>query len=404
MKLERQHSENGGITRLSLPLLCALTGGCAYVVLMPNFMYVQLLTVMVFGLWLACLLYSLGVLTQATCIALGFAIIINPRKYFGQPPISTTSIALTYGQAAFQFVSLLDLVLVALAILLLFGQLPGEAGRKPTRPLLPKGARIGLVGFTAIAVASCMYAPSIPRAIAQMVFDGKLVLMLLLLSHLFADAARVKAYLPLILYGFIGGCAMEVGITILEYGHFFRGGSGNIIGIPIGKGLQEQMAGGPTMFRIAGTYGHANNLGAAMAAAALLIWQLQLMVKPILKHPKMIWAVWLGVVMVFLLALSRGAWVAMLAAAVFYLPFTLKIQGKVWLHGFLKRYLFISILAATVLIAVLWQPIQRRLFHSNPGAVESRTGINDASRDVVREHPLFGGGIGNHILLTRNDP
>ncbi len=401
MKPVSEQSERGILTRFAIPVLCAVAGGYAFVVLMPDTRYVQILTVLVFGLWAACLLHTMGLLTKAAFLALGFAVIINPRKYFGMPAV-TGKMALSYGQAAYQFISLLDLALFALCLLLLFGQFSG--GLRPPRPILPKWARAGLIGYAAIAFASCSYAPSFARAIAQIVFDGKLVLMLLVLSHLFSDRERVRTYLPPLLYGLLAGCALEVGIIVLEYGHFFRGGSGNFLGIPIGKSLQEQMAGGPTMFRIAGTYGHANNLGAAMAVAGLLIWELQLAVKPILKRPKMVWAIWVGISVVILLAMSRGAWVALLAAAAFYFPCTLKIQGKAWLHAFLKRYALISIFAAGVLIAVFWQPLERRLFESNPGAIESRTFINDASRDVVAKYPLFGGGIGNHILLTKNDP
>ncbi|MDR1744290.1 MAG: O-antigen ligase family protein [Planctomycetota bacterium] len=386
-------------SRLALPALVAAGGGCLFL-LAARGQYAQFLTLGMFGLWIACLLRIAGALNKAAFFWFGFFAVINPRKYFGLPE-STSGIALSYGQAAYQFISVFDLALLLLAALLFFGQLPGESRRSNSS--LPKWTRIGLAGFAAVAIASCAYAPSIDRAIAQIVFDAKLVLMLAVLSSVFSDRKRLGEYLPLLVSGLVAACALEVFVSMLEYAGFLRT-SRNILGVPVGKGLREVMAGATSMFRIAGTYGHANNLGAAMAAAGLLIWELQIAVHPSLRWRKIAWGVWTGVVCVFLLSFSRGAWAAMAGAAAFYLPFALKIQGRAWFNAFLKRYAFVSVFGAAVLIAVLWQPLERRLFHSDPGAIQSRVGINAASIDYVSKNPFFGGGIGNHSVLTENYP
>lgn len=87
-----------------------------------------------------------------------------------------------------------------------------------------------------------------------------------------------------------------------------------------------------------------------------------------------------------------------------YFPLALKIQGRAWIKAFFKRYASTSIFAVVVLLLVFWQPLSKRLIHSNPSAMTARRLMNNVSREIIKKRPYFGGGVGNHIALTEDNP
>lgn len=388
------------LSRHTLPLLFAVGGGYLYVLALPRGGFAEFLTLMVFGLWAACMLHTMGWLKNATFFALGFSVIINPRKFFGMPPALFK--ALTYGEARYQFLSFTDLSILIIVVLLLLGQLPGK---KRSDLSLPTWTIIAVTGYWLISGASYFGAPDKGRALAQMAFDAKLMGIVLVLSRVFSDRQRLYTYLPVFLYGVLAACVLEFFVVTVEYTRIINFGHIVILGIPLGMGVQEQMLGVSAMFRISGTYGHANYLGAAMGCVALVVWEILIANYSILQRCRnIVWVAWGLVSAVFLLSFSRGAWLGMAVPTFLYFPLALKVQGRAWLKAFFKRYASTSVFAVVVMLVIFWQPLSKRIIHSNPSAMTARRLMNNVSRDVIAKRPYFGGGIGNHIALTEDNP
>jgi O-antigen ligase len=380
-------------------LLWAAAGGGLFALFLPDDRNAQILILVMFGLLAASLLFILGVLREVAFFALGFSCIINPRKFFGMQ--EATGIPLTFGEAGYQFLSFTDLALFIVLALLLLGQLADK--ERCSGPLLPGWTRLAYIGFVASAAISCFAAPDMGRAMAQIVFEAKLLALLLIVGHVFSSRTRVAAYLPLFLYGMCLSCLLEFVIVTLEYFSILRL-DGNVFGISFSHGGQERLLGGSSLYRVTGTYGHANSLGAPMAAVALLLWELLVAPRSPVRRRTCVWLVWAAAVAVVLMSFSRGAWLALAVAGVCYLPLAARFQTREWLYRFLTRYVLISVVGGVFLVGLFWEPIYNRLFRSHPSAMLSREMLNDVATDVLAKHPVFGGGIGNHIVLTRNYP
>ncbi len=385
------------LSRYSLPVTCAVLGGGAFVMVANVDRATQILTLMMMGLWAAALLFSLDMLRQATFFALGFSCVINPRKFFGMPPAG--NMPWTFGEASYQFLSFTDLALLILFALMVFGYFSKPAAR--SAPLIPKWTVLAMIGYAAAMAVSCFNAPDVSRSFAQIVFDCKLFALLLIVGRIFSVRENVEAYLPPFLYGLALACTLEFMVVAAEYFGLLRL-RGNILGIPFSSGGSEKLLGGRSMYRVSGTYGHPNYMGAPMAVVALLVWELLIAPRPITRHQLPLWIVWAVTVGVLVMTFSRGAWLALVVAGLCYFPFALKLQGLDWVKRFLKRYALLSLLGITLLGYVFWQPIQMRLFRSDPSAMMTRGLLNSVSFDVIKNNPYFGGGIGNHIMLTKD--
>lgn len=390
-------SDRGIISRLLFPLLYAVAGSGVFVLLSFVERGTQILTLVAFGLWGAVLLFGMGILRQTALFALGFSCIINPRKVFGMSEASGMN--LSFGEAGFQFLSFTDLVLCVVLFVIAIGQFSDK--EKRSGPLLPGWTVFAIVAYLGIAAASCLGAPNLDKALAQVVFDLKLIAMLLIVGYIFSTKGRVAANLPPFFYGVAISALVESVIVVAEYFKLLPF-QGNFFGIPFGYAVDEALLGGASVFRVAGTFGHANLLGASMAAMSLLLWEMMVAPRFSLKPQSLFWAAWAGSSIVVIVAYSRGAWFALAVGVACYFPIALVMQGAPWLRRFLKRYAWITLVGCIVLTGLFWPQIERRLFRSDPGAELVRQHLARVTEDVIAKEPYFGGGIGNHFELIKS--
>ncbi len=399
MELFDSSHPNRFLTRFLLPVCCALAGGYAFAYGFSGSVRAMAVAISAMAaLWGACLFYSIGVLQKALFFIFGFSFIINPRTFFG---IGTSNLFnLTYGNAAYQFISTIEIVFGALFVLMMLNQFAGA--RRRFRLVLPKWTKWAILGYSAVAAASYTYAPDSGRALSQMTFDAKILVIILFLSHVFSDREWVYAYLPVFLYGLAAAAGFESVLAMMEYFNVlpYRG---TFIGLSFGMGVTEGMMGG-SMYRVTGTFGHPGYLGVAMSAAALLLWAALLSAKPIVKHKALLWGVWGGAAFTILATSSRASWLGLTICGFFYLLVSVKVQGRTWIYDFMKKYAALFLLACMMLVVMFWGALMQRFYQSDAVAMDSRVILANATKSRIARAPLFGGGIGNHIPLLRMHP
>ena len=176
--------------------------------------------------------------------------------------------------------------------------------------------------------------------------------------------------------------------------------SGSSLGLGIfgeSKTFMEMRVGEGLVSRVAGTFGHPNNLAGylnmlIMINLALLFAIIDLRWKIILLP------ILLLTVTADLLTLSRGAWLAMGAGILVTLFLCL---GRVWGNKALALMFATTVLAFFLITSLVFvEPLKRRLFQEDYGSAQSRMPMSLVALNVIQHHPWLGVGLTNYVFAA----
>jgi O-antigen ligase len=146
--------------------------------------------------------------------------------------------------------------------------------------------------------------------------------------------------------------------------------------------------------RVAGTFGHPNNLAGylnmlIMINLALLFANIDLRWKIILL-PVLVLTVTAN-----LLTLSRGAWLAMGAGILVTLSLCL---GRLWRNKALALMFAATVLAFFLITSLVFvEPLKRRFFQEDYGAAQSRLPMSMVALNIIKHRPWLGVGLTNYV-------
>jgi len=176
--------------------------------------------------------------------------------------------------------------------------------------------------------------------------------------------------------------------------------SGSSLGLDIfgeSKTFMEMRAGTELVSRVAGTFGHPNNLSAYLTM--LLMVNLALLFADIDLRWKLILLPVLALLgLANLLTLSRGGWLATSIGA--YVTLALG-WGRLWRHR-LAAFLLAGVILLTFVFSslVFVEPLKRRFFEEDYGAAQSRLPMSLVALNIIRHHPFLGVGLTNYVMVA----
>lgn len=176
--------------------------------------------------------------------------------------------------------------------------------------------------------------------------------------------------------------------------------TGSSLGLGIfgeSKTFMEMRAGAELVSRVAGTFGHPNNLSAFLTM--LIMINLALLFSGLDLRWKMVLVPVLGLVgLANLLTLSRGGWLATALGAFLTLALC---WGRRWRHrvvAFILAGMVLLIFVITTLVFV--EPLKRRFFEEDYGAAQSRLPMSLVAMNIIRHHPCLGVGLTNYVMVA----
>ncbi|MGQ9919948.1 MAG: O-antigen ligase family protein [Desulfobacca sp.] len=176
--------------------------------------------------------------------------------------------------------------------------------------------------------------------------------------------------------------------------------SGSSLGLQIfgeSKTFMEMRAGTELVSRVAGTFGHPNNLSAYLTM--LLMINLALFFATIdLRLKFLLLPVVVLLALANLLTLSRGGWLATAIGAYVTLALSWGRRSQHRLAAFLLAGLILVTFVITSLIFV--EPLKRRFFEEDYGAARSRLPMSLVALNIIRHHPFLGVGLTNYVMVA----
>lgn len=374
------------------PVLMAAVCGGVFLLLEGEPKLLLLLILLLAGLLVLLGLAYLGLMRPAMLCGLGFAVIINPRKYFGL----TDASELLGGAAGYIFVTLLDVIVLCLCLTCarrVFAAMWGEGGDGLSRLL-----RLLLLGFVFCTAASFLNATHMQHAWAQLVFECKSLLLFFTVFAVLTDPTHggVGTAARPLLYGLCGGMVVEAGVAVAEYARLIgTGGGTGFLGIMVGS-FSETLESGMQAFRVGGTYQHPNYLAMPAAALLLVCWQVQTDACSAVRSTFWVWLGFAAALVCVVLPFSRGGWLGVCCGGLVYVGVMLASRGRAWLKGLPWRTI-LAVCALGLIVALRFaDQIYDKLFHSSPLNMLSRYDLNAMTLEMIRDHPWLGVGAGNH--------
>lgn len=185
--------------------------------------------------------------------------------------------------------------------------------------------------------------------------------------------------------------------AILGLGQYATGSS---LGLGIfgeSKTFMAMRAGEGLVSRVAGSFGHPNNLAGYLNT--LVMVNLALLFADIDLRWKIILLPTLGLIAIAeLLTLSRGAWLAMGAGSFVTLFLCL---ARMW-----RSYAVALTVALVVLVSfilgslVTLEPLKRRFFEEDYGAAHSRVPMSLVALNIIQHNPWLGVGLTNYTFVA----
>lgn len=227
------------------------------------------------------------------------------------------------------------------------------------------------------------------------------MLKLALLAALIVNEARTTAHFRHIVIAIAIGVIIQSTVAILEY---VRGGQ---LGLTfLGEASDEDIKtlsdatfekarlSGEIAYRASGLMGHANLLAAYLAL--YLPVSIALILSTVSVRLKALLALTLVTGLpALVLTLSRAGWIDYVAA--FMIVLTLGATNLVSR----KRYRFarVAIISVTVAVAIAMSPqILRRLYETDPSAVQFRLQWLETARAMILDNPVFGTGLNTYVF------
>lgn len=388
------------LTAAILPTFLALACGGAFLVFANDVTVLYLMILIFVGIFGLLAASHIGRARDVILLALGFATIINPRKFFWLT--DATEEELLPWTVSVHFVTMLDIVV--LVLFLTYARHAISAFFK----ILPVYVRLFIGIFVAALFLSLLNVNVIDNvsiAHAHIGFELKGLILFIVVFGLVTDRRYGDKLdlLRMLLIGLCCGIAVEVLVVGLEYVGILTEES-VFLGIRVGS-FEESLVTGGEALRVGGTYQHPNFLGVPAGMILLLFWQLHMDSHKDVKSTPIFWLGIIGGAICVVMPLSRGAWSGLLAGAALYVLVMLFLRGKAWLDALPWRYI---VPALIVLVGVgLWffEPIYGKLTYSNPMNLTSRAELNRITIDAIMEEPLIGHGAGQHgfALLGRGE-
>ncbi len=221
-----------------------------------------------------------------------------------------------------------------------------------------------------------------------------LVLQSWLIFLYFANASRERQVLGGIVAALMLSGVLQALLGVTQYL------AGSSLGLEIfgeSKTFMEMRAGSDLVSRVAGTFGHPNNLSAFLTM--LIMINLALLFAGI----DLRWKIFLVPILALLslanlLTLSRGGWLATISGA--YVTLAL-CWGRLWRHRLLAFLVAGAILISFVFASlVLVEPLKRRFFEEDYGAAQSRLPMSLVALNIIRHHPVLGIGLTNYVMVA----
>ncbi|MDR0361585.1 MAG: O-antigen ligase family protein [Planctomycetota bacterium] len=370
-----------------LPTLFGLGCGVLYLVLGVSDTFQAMLVLTFLGVFGLFALSRLELVRQALLLGFGFAVVINPRKFFGVS--DDGDMKLLAWTVTVLFVTALDIGVFALLL--------GYARNfvAVARRALPGLFKLLLVGFFVIMFVSLANAGDRDIAWAHIAYEGKNLALFLVVVALAADRGNggTADALRWILIGLGLAMGLEMMIVGLEYLGVIPNGWG-FVGIRVGS--QIEALGDFEALRVGGTYQHPNYLSIAAAAMALVFWQVLMDSDEKRRSSVFYWLGFFGSVVCLVLTLSRAGWLGCFAGGLLYTAVMLKLRGMDWLRGLPWKYIVPALFVLLAVGLYFIDPIFDKLFHSSPLNISSRSELNDMALQAISTQPWIGWGIGQH--------
>lgn len=371
------------------PLISTVFGlacGCVFMLfgaMSPTFQ--GLLLVGGVGVLVLLVLAQVGLLREALLFGFGFAIVINPRKFFGVE----SSQELLGWTVTVHFITLLDLAAIGLLVLY------GRNILSNLRRLVPRVVQLAVAAYVLGLFASLFHVVHWDEAWAHLVFEGKCILLAiavfsLLVSH---GSGGVMAMVRPLLIGISCAVGVECMIVGLEYTGVITSGDG-FAGIRVGS-FREMLDMGETL-RVGGTYQHPNYLAVAAGALFLFLWQVQIDSHKNRKPSLLYWIGIVGGLVCLVLPLSRGGWLGTAVGGLIYVLIMLGIRGGAWIKSLPWKYVGPSLFLVCAAGLYFMEPIYDKLFYSSAGNISGREKLNAMTLEIVSNSPWTGAGIAQH--------
>lgn len=378
--------------RANAVLLLGILAGLTPFVFPGSPEYVVLMILILAGITVVLILNRRGLAEKSLLLALGFALVFNPRKFIGG------AVRGFFGVPQGLFLSLTDLI--ALSLLLVVAARAWSRGEKVfARPQIP--VVLGLLLYLAALIMAYLKAPNSFFALSQLVFECKAMVLFLLMAYLNMEQGHGETDGPIqhMLYGLAGGLIAEGGIVFIQYLGLLPP---DIAFMSLDVGAYNEVVAGSTLFRVGGTFGHPNFLSVFLAG---LIMPLLVSAIKTQRFAKLWFSVALAAALVSLiLTLSRAGW---LGTGVSLLVFMAIGPSRRRIRLLLQRHqkaLGVMAVVSLLVLAPFFGKIVAKLTASSPENIDSRVRLNVLALEMIKDHPLAGVGLNNAIVAGASYP
>ena len=238
-----------------------------------------------------------------------------------------------------------------------------------------------LLGIMTLSMAA---AADVSLSFYQLIEMSKHFVLYLCIANLVQSEGDVRFIVRVLLVGII----FQGSVVILQYLHFFPPELRMSLGFKDARSIPSGSE-GVTLFRPAGTIGHANTMGAFLAMT-LPVTTSQLMLQSSFRAKLLpLCALAVGTP-ALVMSFSRGAWISCVVGVVLVLTTTI-IRGK--RRGLSRNWGVISFLVMAMVVLAFSSLVESRIFSPDRGSVQNRMKLNDMALHMIQENPWLGVGL-----------
>jgi putative inorganic carbon (HCO3(-)) transporter len=163
------------------------------------------------------------------------------------------------------------------------------------------------------------------------------------------------------------------------------------------KSIIHDPVGGEFISRVAGTFGHPNNLAGYLNLIIQI--NLALLFAPLARfYKKLLLPLLVLTATTLILTYSRGGWLAMSfgGALTGYLCLARRTHTRI-IPFLISTCLVVLLLISSV---ILITPLKKRFFEEDYGAARSRIPMAEVARNIIRGNPWLGIGLSNYVNVA----